>query len=86
MNGLNHLLYGGVTHKAGAVQQSNFGDMPIVRTGAAPRRIHVELMLTSRRPGGVGGPGVPPVAPAVADAIFALTGKRIREFGFQRPL
>ncbi len=84
LNGLNHILYGGVTHRSGAVQENNFNGMPILRIGAAPRKIHVELMRTRHPPGGVGEPGVPPVAPAVANAIFALTGKRVREFGIQR--
>jgi isoquinoline 1-oxidoreductase beta subunit len=81
INGLSHILYGGVTHKNGAVEQSNFDGVNLVRMSAAPKRIHVEIMKTNNPPGGVGEPGVPPVAPAVANAIFALTGKRIREFG-----
>jgi isoquinoline 1-oxidoreductase beta subunit len=65
--------------KRGAVQQSNFRDERIVRMGEVPRRIHVELIQSDARPGGVGEPGVPPVAPAIANAVFALTGKRVRE-------
>ena len=84
MNGLNHILFGGVTHNAGAVQENNFDGMQIVRMAAAPRRVNVELIRTNNPPGGAGEPGLPPVAPAVANAIFALTGKRIREFGIQR--
>lgn len=84
MNGLNHLFYGGVTHAAGAVQETNFDGVPLVRMVAVPRKIHVELIRSNHPPGGVGEPGVPPVAPAVANAIFAATGKRVREFGIQR--
>jgi isoquinoline 1-oxidoreductase beta subunit len=84
MNGMNHVFFGGVTHKAGAAEQNNFDGVKLVRMAAAPHRINVELVRTNNPPGGVGEPGVPPVAPAVANAVFALTGKRIREFGFQR--
>jgi len=64
--------------KAGAVQQRNFHDYPLVRIPAAPRRIHVEVLPGDGPPGGVGEPGVPPVAPAIANAVFALTGTRVR--------
>jgi isoquinoline 1-oxidoreductase beta subunit len=84
INSLSHFLYGGVTHKNGAVEQDNFDGVKLVRMNTAPRRITVELLRTDHPPGGVGEPGVPPVAPAVANAIFALTGRRIREFGLAR--
>jgi len=48
-------------------------------TGREPRQIHVEILHGHKVPGGVGEPGVPPVAPAIANALFALTGKRTRE-------
>jgi isoquinoline 1-oxidoreductase beta subunit len=78
---MSYLLYGGVTHKEGAVEQNNFDGVGLVRMPMAPKKINVEIMTTKHPPGGVGEPGLPPVAPAVANAIFALTGKRIREFG-----
>jgi isoquinoline 1-oxidoreductase beta subunit len=81
INGMSQALYGGVTHKNGAVEQSNFDGVRLVRMGEEPTRIHVEIVSSTRAPGGIGEPGVPPVAPAIANAIFALTGKRIREFG-----
>lgn len=78
--GMSLALYGGITMKDGAVQQDNFrGGGRIVRMNEAPRRIHVELVQSGAAPGGVGEPGVPPVAPAIANAVFAMTGKRIRE-------
>ena len=80
INGLSHLFYGGVTHKDGAVMQSNFDETELLRMDRAPKKIHVEIVKSTFAPGGVGEPGVPPVSPAVANAIFALTGKRIREF------
>lgn len=81
INGMSYLFHGGVTHKDGAVEQNNFDGVGLVRMAAAPKKINVEILDTRKNPGGVGEPGLPPVAPAVANAIFALTGKRIREFG-----
>ena len=71
-------LHGAITVKRGAVEQSNFRDYPLSRIGEAPRRIHVELIASDGPPGGIGEPGVPPVAPAILNAMFALTGQRIR--------
>lgn len=80
MNALGHFFYGGVTHRNGAVVESSFDDAEIMAMDRAPKKIHVEIIKSEERPGGVGEPGVPPTAPAIANAIFALTGKRIREF------
>ncbi|HYX31760.1 MAG TPA: molybdopterin cofactor-binding domain-containing protein [Oligoflexus sp.] len=80
INGMSHAFYGGVTHKNGAVEQNNFDGVRLIRMGEEPTKIHIEIVKSSGAPGGIGEPGVPPVAPAIANAIFALTGKRIREF------
>jgi isoquinoline 1-oxidoreductase beta subunit len=48
--------------------------------------VHLELVASDANPGGVGEPGVPPVAPAIANAVFALTGKRVRELPLSRSL
>ncbi len=77
--GISNAMYGGITMKKGAVEQSNFNDARIVRLNEAPRRIHVDLVASTAPPGGVGEPGVPPVGAALANAVFALTGKRVRE-------
>jgi isoquinoline 1-oxidoreductase subunit beta len=78
--GMSLAMYGGITMKRGAIQQDNFrGGGRIVRISEAPRRINLDLVESTAAPGGVGEPGVPPVAPAIANAIFALTGTRIRE-------
>src|SRR5712692_4541862 len=77
--GISHALYGGVIIKRGATQQSNYHDYRLLRIGEMPTRTHVELLPSNQLPGGIGEPGVPPVAPAVANAVFALTGKRLRE-------
>jgi isoquinoline 1-oxidoreductase beta subunit len=76
--GLSHALYGGATMKGGATEQSNFHDYKLARIAEVPRRVHLDLVPSTEKPGGVGEPGVPPVAPAIANAIFALTGKRLR--------
>ncbi len=78
--GMSLALYGGITMKGGAIEQDNFrGGGRIVRINEAPRHISVDLVESTAAPGGVGEPGVPPVAPAIANALFALTGQRIRE-------
>ncbi len=77
--GMSAALHGSITAKGGAIEQTNFRDYPIVRMGEEPRKIHVEILNGHRVPGGVGEPGVPPVAPAIANALFALTGTRTRD-------
>jgi isoquinoline 1-oxidoreductase beta subunit len=77
--GMSLALHGAITMRKGAVEQTNFRDYPVVRIGEAPRRIHVHVVESDAPPGGIGEPGVPPVAPAIANAIFALTGERIRQ-------
>ena len=76
--GLSHALFGEITMKDGAVVQGNFRDFRLMRIGQAPRAIHVDVLESSGPSGGVGEPGVPPVAPALTNAIFALTGTRLR--------
>ncbi|MDF2692615.1 MAG: Isoquinoline 1-oxidoreductase beta subunit, partial [Labilithrix sp.] len=62
--GLSHALYGEITMKGGATEQSNFRDFRLLRLPEAPRRIHVDILQSGAPPGGVGEPGVPPVATA----------------------
>jgi len=76
--GLTAALYGEITFENGRVQQSNFHDYPIVRINEAPV-IEVAIINSGEAMGGAGEPGTPPIAPAVANAIFAATGKRIRK-------
>ena len=76
--GMTSALHGAITVKRGAVQQSNFHDYPLTRIGEAPRKIHIDLVASDAPPGGIGEPGVPPVAPAILNAVFALTGQRVR--------
>jgi isoquinoline 1-oxidoreductase subunit beta len=76
--GLGNTLLGEITFQNGRVVQSNYTDYRVARIDAAPRELHVHLTPSRALPGGVGEPGVPPVAPALCNAIFAATGRRIR--------
>ncbi len=76
--GLTAALHGAITVKDGAVEQGNFHDYPMMRMADAPRT-NVHIMASDQPPTGIGEPGVPPVAPALANAIFAATGVRIRD-------
>jgi isoquinoline 1-oxidoreductase beta subunit len=67
-----------VTFAGGRARQSNYDDYRILPIGLAPREIDVQIVQSEALPGGVGEPGVPPIAPALCNAIFAATGKRIR--------
>jgi isoquinoline 1-oxidoreductase beta subunit len=75
--GLSAALYGRIDIVGSAVQQSNFPNHPIVSMAEAPR-IETHLVPSTRAPTGAGEPGTPPIAPAVANAMFALTGQRLR--------
>ena len=77
--GLSLALHSQITVKDGAVQQGNFNDYKVARLNEAPQQISVEVVESNANPAGVGEPGVPPFAPALCNAIFAATGKRIRE-------
>jgi len=75
--GLTAALNTEITVKNGRVQQSNFDDYPMVRMSEAPE-IEVHIVPSEQPPTGVGEPGVPPVAPALVNALFTITGHRIR--------
>jgi isoquinoline 1-oxidoreductase beta subunit len=75
--GLSAALHGAITLKNGRVEQGNFDTYPVLRMHEMPR-IEVHIGPSSEKPGGVGEPGVPPTAPAVANAVFAVTGTRLR--------
>jgi len=79
--GLSAALYSAITLKDGEVQQSNFHDYPLLRIGDMPH-VEVHIVPSTANPSGVGEPGVPPIAPAVANALFAATGKRLRTLPF----
>lgn len=75
--GLSAALYGETTFRDGAVEQGNFNDYPVLRMNEAPE-VETIVMPSAAHPEGVGEPGVPPIAPAVSNAVFKLTGKRLR--------
>ncbi|MEB3196626.1 MAG: molybdopterin cofactor-binding domain-containing protein [Candidatus Sericytochromatia bacterium] len=77
--GLSNAMYGAITFAKGRASQANFHDYPVMRADAAPREIRTWLLPSEGPPGGVGEAGVPPVAPALCNAIFAATGHRVRE-------
>ena len=76
--GLGAALSSAITFKDGRVEQSNFDDYRVLRLPDMPR-VEVHIVPSRERPGGVGEPGTPPIAPAVANAVAALTGQRLRE-------
>jgi len=78
--GMSNALYSGITFKNGAVEQSNFTDYEVARMSNFPQKVSVHIIEAdwAVHAGGVGEPGVPPFAPALANAIFAATGKRLR--------
>jgi isoquinoline 1-oxidoreductase beta subunit len=79
--GLGADLHGAITLKGGAVQQTNFDAYNCLRIDEMPR-VEVHIVPSAERPTGVGEPGVPPIAPAVANAVFAATGRRLRVLPF----
>ena len=76
--GLSAALHGAITLKDGAVEQSNFHDYPVLRIHEMPA-VEVHIVPSTDKPTGVGEPGVPPIAPALANALAAATGKRLRK-------
>ena len=76
--GLSAALHSELTFKDGRIQQSNFHDYPVLRLPEMPK-VEVHIVASTDRMGGCGEPGTPPIAPAVANAVFAATGKRLRQ-------
>ncbi|TNF59448.1 MAG: xanthine dehydrogenase family protein molybdopterin-binding subunit [Burkholderiales bacterium] len=76
--GLSAALYGQVDIVAGQVQPGNYHEQPVLRLGEAPE-VECIIIPSQEHPEGVGEPGLPPIAPAVANAVFALTGQRLRQ-------
>jgi isoquinoline 1-oxidoreductase beta subunit len=82
--GLGAALYSTLTFKDGRVEQSNFHDYRVLRLDEMPV-VEVHIVPSTEKMGGVGEPGVPPIAPAVANAVAALTGQRLRELPLRLP-
>jgi isoquinoline 1-oxidoreductase beta subunit len=77
--GVSHALFEQINFKDGAVQESNFHDYRVLRMSETPE-IHVRVMPTENRPGGIGEAGLPPVGAAIANAVAQLTGTRLRHY------
>jgi isoquinoline 1-oxidoreductase beta subunit len=75
---------GEITAKNGAIEQGNFDGYQVARMTDAPLQTNVHIVDSSAPPAGVGEPGVPPIAPAICNAIYAATGKRVRELPLSR--
>lgn len=82
--GMTVAMYSGINHENGAVTNSNFHDYPVARISSYPKKVHTHIVEHpfSVHATGIGEPGVPPFAPALANAIFAATGKRLRDLPF----
>jgi isoquinoline 1-oxidoreductase beta subunit len=83
--GLTAALYGKLSYKDGRVEQGNFNDYPLLRMNEMPK-VEVHILPSTELPGGIGEPGTPPIAPAVANALFAATGQRLRSLPFDTAL
>ena len=83
---MSNTLYSEIAFANGRVVQSNYGDYGVTRMRAAPRSVDVHVVESEGQPGGVGEPGVPPAVAAVANAIFAATGVRVRVLPVGRQL
>ncbi len=79
--GLSAAFHGRISLKSGQVEQSNFTDYPVLRMNEMPE-VAVHIVPSTAKPSGMGEPGVPPIAPAVANAVAALNGKRLRKLPF----
>ena len=82
--GMSLALHGEITAKEGVIEQGNYDTYPVIRMHEAPKAINVHIMEVDAPPGGVGEPGVPPVAPAIVNAYFAATGTRVRELPLRK--
>jgi isoquinoline 1-oxidoreductase subunit beta len=82
--GASLALMGEITATGGKIDQSNFNNYPVLRMNEGPLETHVYIVESDAPPAGVGEPGVPPFAPALCNAIFKVTGKRIRELPIGR--
>ena len=77
--GLSVALVGEISFKDGVPEQSNYHDYPVARINQVPAVIKTHIVSSTQAPSGIGEPGVPPVAPSIANAVFTASGKRIRD-------
>jgi isoquinoline 1-oxidoreductase beta subunit len=82
--GTSMALYGEITATNGIIDQSNFDTFQMTRMNNAPRETNTYIVPSDAPPAGIGEPPLPPFAPALCNAIFAATGKRVRELPLSR--
>ena len=82
--GIGLAMTGEISAAGGRITQTNFHQFQVPRITDAPRQVDVHIVESDALPGGVGEPGLPPIVPALANAIFAATGKRVRELPIAR--
>ena len=84
VDGMGALMFQELTIERGRIVQSNFHEYPMIRMPNAPTKIEVHFLPSANPTTGLGEPAIPPIAPAVCSAIFAATGKRVRQFPLSR--
>jgi isoquinoline 1-oxidoreductase beta subunit len=78
VDGMSAMMGQEITVKNGRIEQTNFNNYPLIRMSAAPMDIEIAFVPTENNPTGLGEPSMPPILPAVANAIFSATGDRVR--------
>ena len=84
IDGISTAMYPSLSMERGRFVQTNFTNYQLLRMPEAPAKTEIHFLQSDNNPTGLGEPGMPPIAPALANAIFAATGKRLRELPFSK--